>query len=106
MKNPALALVVAALFCADAKAQVIFNEIHYHPVERPAFNAAGNSVFQGTTTLADFSNDVHEFVELNNPSGEVVDLSGWRIAGGVEFTFPSGTSIPAGGFLVVAKNPA
>lgn len=105
MKNPALALVVAALFCADAKAQVIFNEIHYHPVERPAFNTAGNAVFQGTTTLADFSDDVHEFVELNNPSGEAIDLSGWRITGGVEFTFPSGTSIPAGGFLVVAKNP-
>ena len=106
MKNPALALVFAILFCADVGAQVVFNEIHYHPVERPAFDAAGNPVFQGTTAPADFSDDVHEFIELSNPAAEAVDLSNWRIAGGVDFTFPSGTTIPAGGFLVVAKDPA
>lgn len=101
--------LLAALACfpaASSFAQVVINEIHYNPVERPAFNALGTPVFQGTNTPADFTDDVHEFVELHNPTAAVVDLSGWRLAGGLDFTFTAGTNIPAGGYLVVAKNPA
>lgn len=85
---------------------MIVNEIHYNPVERPAFDANGNPVFQGTSTPADFTDDVHEFVELYNPTAAPVALDGWRLEGGVEYTFPASTSIAAGGYLVVAKNPA
>ena len=35
-----------------------------------------------------------------------IDLSGWSLANGIDFKFASGTIIPAGGFLIVAKNPA
>ena len=45
-----------------------------------------------------------EWIELFNKDGNPVDLSGWSLAGGIEFTFPEGTSIAPGGFLVVAKN--
>jgi hypothetical protein len=89
-----------------AGAQVIVNEIHYNPVERPAFDANGNPVFQGTATPADFTDDVHEFVELYNPALSAVTLDGWRLEGGIDYTFSPGTSIAAGGYLVVAKNPA
>jgi hypothetical protein len=47
-----------------------------------------------------------EFIELYNPFGTAVDVSNWRLSDGVEYVFPPGASIPAGGYLVVAQNPA
>lgn len=105
LKAPVSSLLIA-LLCAHASGQVIVNEIHYNPVERPAFDANGNPVFQGTATSADFTDDVHEFVELLNPTAAPVNLEAWRLEGGITYTFPAGTTIAAGGFLVVAKNPA
>jgi hypothetical protein len=45
-----------------------------------------------------------EYVELYNRGAQAMNLENWRLLGGIEFTFPVGTSIPGGGFLVVAKN--
>lgn len=39
-------------------------------------------------------------------SGTPEDISGWRLDGAADFTFPANTIIPAGGFLVVAQSPA
>ena len=47
---------------------VVINEIHYDP--------AGV--------------DPEEFVELYNPGDSAVDVSGWKLEGGVDFTFPAG----------------
>ncbi len=58
---------------------VTFNEIHYHP------NGADDS----------------EWVELHNQMSMRVDLSGWRISGGINFDFPEGTVIPSKGYLIV-----
>src|SRR5678816_1617889 len=77
MRFPSLASFLLPLLSVHAGAQVILNEIHYHPVERPAFDA----------------------------SATPVNLAGWRLEGGIDFTFPAAASIPAGGYLVVAKNP-
>lgn len=49
-------------------------------------------------------NDLDEFVELRNLSGAPVNLSGWRLTDGINFTFPTDTTIAAGGYLVVARN--
>ncbi len=38
----------------------------------------------------------HEFIELRNPNGEDLDISGWSLSGGVEFTFAAGTVVRAG----------
>ncbi len=46
-------------------------------------------------------NDDREFVEIGNPTAGVVDISGWELQGDVSFVFPAGTSIPAGGAIVV-----
>ena len=85
---------------------VVINEIHYNPVELPAFDAAGNPVFQGTTTAANFTEEQHEFIELRNTTAAPVSIAGWRLDNGVDFTVPGGTTIAAGGYVVVAKNPA
>ncbi len=67
-----------------AAGSVVINEFHYNPSEN---------------TL------LEEFIELHNPTGSDIDVSGWQLDGAVRFTFPSGTLLPAGQFLVVAQNP-
>lgn len=47
-----------------------------------------------------------EFVEIASVSDTNLDLSGWKLTGGVSYTFPAGTMLPAGGYLVVAQDPA
>ncbi len=46
-----------------------------------------------------------EFIELHNSTPFQVDLSNYQLAGDAEFTFAPGTTLPAGGFLVVGKAP-
>ena len=86
--RPVLQFALALVLCLGAafrsSADIIINEIHYDPVVK--------------TELA-------EFIELHNTGAAAVDLSGWKFTAGIEFTFPSGTTIPAGGYLVVAENP-
>ncbi|MDB4305236.1 lamin tail domain-containing protein [Akkermansiaceae bacterium] len=47
-----------------------------------------------------------EFIELYNKGSGTVDLSGWGFDRGVDFTFPAGTSLGAGSYLVIAANSA
>ena len=80
----ASALMFSAVPClASPDAVVTFNEIQYNP--------AGPS-------------EAGEWVELFNQMGIKVDLSGWRIDG-IGYTFPSGTIINPGSYLVVARTP-
>jgi hypothetical protein len=81
-----------------AQAEVLFSEIHYHPVEHPEFDESGYP-------LLDLSEDVHEFVEIHNPGPDQVALGGYRITGAIRFTFPAGAIIEPGGYSVVAKHP-
>ena len=84
-----LAVVVLA-FLAEAvaaHAQVVINEIMY----------------QGAGAR---ENTAAEFIELHNTGPDPVDLSGWRFSKGISFTFPAGTTITGGGFLVVAPSVA
>ncbi len=45
-----------------------------------------------------------EFIELYNRGTTAADLSGWRFADGVSFTFPPNTMLAAGAYLVVAAD--
>ncbi|MBN9689752.1 MAG: lamin tail domain-containing protein [Verrucomicrobia bacterium] len=93
------ALVWAALaFAWTAGAQVRFSEIHYHPIEKPEFREDG-------LPALDLTDDVHEFIELHNASSAPVSLGQWELSGGVDYVFPEGTVIPAGGFVVIAGQP-
>ena len=62
---------------------VVFNELMYHPVD----------------------DQTPEWVELHNQNAVNMDLSGWSLAGGIDYTFPQGTVLPGGDYLVVAANP-
>ncbi len=70
-------------FASAADSVVVINEIHYHPA-----SAAET-----------------EWVELRNNQGVDVNLGGWQLTGGVEYTFPVGSFIPGGGYVTVAANP-
>ena len=47
-----------------------------------------------------------EFIEIYNRGLEALDLSGWFFDRGVDYTFPAGSSIAPGAYVVVAENPA
>lgn len=93
-------LLLALLFAfLPSTAQVRFSEIMYHPVEETAFKP------DGTPTI-DLTHDVHEFIELHNPGDTPIPLAGWKIAGGIRFTFPDNTTLQPGQYLVIARDPA
>ena len=79
---------------------VVINEIMYNgpPVlERAA--AGGNPAVP-------FSKSVEQWIELHNREAAPVAIGGWELDGGVRYQIPAGTVIPAGGYLVVARDPA
>lgn len=81
----AVALCLAAGGLAlGSDTTTVFNEVMYRPA---------------TPT------GIEEWIELANVMAVDMDLSGWRITGGVNFTFPEGTKITAGGHLIVAAAP-
>ncbi len=63
----------------------VINEFHYNPLD---------------------DTGAEEFIELHNPGDTTLNLTGWSLADAVSFTFPANTTIPAGGYLVAAENPA
>ena len=78
-----LGLASAGAFAADPPPRVVINEIMYHPAD---------------------PNPLAEFVELHNAEAVPVDLSGWRFAEGIAFTFPEGAVILPGGYLVLCAD--
>lgn len=81
-----------------------------HP-DAPTFGAANTFAIPDAIVINEifhsaFDNSDEEWVELNNRSGETVDLTGWQFTDGIRYSFPAGTSIAAGQFLVVAKDSA
>ncbi len=75
----ALCISLGARSLAAADRDIVLNEIHYHP---PA-------------------GETGEFIEIANRGKEPAVLDGFRFTRGIDFTFPPGTSIPPGGFLVL-----
>lgn len=51
-------------------------------------------------------NQDEEFIQLVNPNSMAVDVSGWKIAGGIEYTLEPGTVIPANRNMYLSPNSA
>ncbi|WP_200268118.1 lamin tail domain-containing protein [Luteolibacter pohnpeiensis] len=81
----ASAIVESILPELPENGRVLINEIHY--------NGLNNTVHS-------------DFIELFNFDQSPVDISGWTLSGAIDFTFPAGTTMQAGGYLVIAQNPA
>lgn len=54
--------------------------------------------------LAPYAERDEEWLELFNRGNEPVDLSGWRLAGGIGYRFPEQTMLDPGHYLVVARD--
>lgn len=67
---------------------LVISELMYHP--KPATDVTANL----------------EFIEIYNAGAIFQELTGWRLAGGVDYRFPDGFRIEAGQFVVVAADPA
>jgi len=78
-------LVCLASAPAHADSTVVFNEVMYHPASDPA---------------------ALEWVELYNQMGVDMDISGWSLAGAIDFPFPERTILRGKSYLVVALSPA
>lgn len=87
------ALNEAAFTVIQTFTELLVTEIMYHPPPAPA--AEGTMV----------DGDEFEFIELKNVGPTELDLSGVRFTSGIDFTFPLGTTLGAGQFLVLASNP-
>ncbi|MBN1418750.1 MAG: lamin tail domain-containing protein [Planctomycetes bacterium] len=46
-----------------------------------------------------------QYVELFNRGDQAVDLSGWQFTDGISYTFPAGTGLGPGEYLVIAADP-
>ncbi|MGC8991905.1 MAG: lamin tail domain-containing protein, partial [Verrucomicrobiia bacterium] len=66
---------------------IVITEILYHPAPR----TDGRNL---------------EFIELYNSNPFSEDISGWRLTGEIEFTFPQGTVLPGTNYLVAAARAA
>ena len=75
-----------AVFEPSGLPSIAISEIHYHP-----------SAPQGE------DDDDYEFVELLNLGDERVDISGYHFTNGISFTFPQGSHMDQGEYIVVAK---
>jgi hypothetical protein len=49
-------------------------------------------------------NQGHEFIQVTNPNSVAVDISGWRLDGGVDFTFRPGTVVLPNGVIYVSSD--
>ena len=53
-----------------------------------------------------YSSSDFEWIELSNVSAQAVDMTSLRFTKGVDFDFPDGYTIPAGGYVIIARNQA
>ncbi len=63
------------------------------------------AILLSTVTISEaveFRESPEAWIELHNLAAAAVDLTGWSLAGGVQYRFEDGQSLPAGGYLVVA----
>ncbi len=64
--------------------KIVINEIQYHPSDD---NLGG------------------EYLEIFNNDEQTVNLTGWSFTQGISFDFPQDTTIEAGAFLIIARDP-
>ena len=81
-----LALPFEPLGPSSRRTGLAISEIMYHPPEVPGLSL--------------------EYIEIFNGQDYYEDLSGFRLDGDIHYTFPPGTLLQSGAFVVVARDPA
>jgi|GEM_PF-459493 len=76
---------------SDAQRYLRISELMYHP--------------QDPAPGSGFDAEGFEYIELANIGDQPVSLTGVQVTNGVTFAFPDGAALPAGQYLLIAKNP-
>lgn len=76
-------------FFIQAQGNLIISELMYNPLSEDA----------------QIDGDEYEFLEFYNNGSSVLDISGYSITSGITYTFPANTTLAAGAYLVIARNP-
>jgi hypothetical protein len=79
--------------------EIVINEIMYHAA--PTFRKAAS----GPAPAVPFAENEQEWIELYNRSAATVDLSDWRFEEAIDYSFPAGTTMAPGEYLVIARDP-
>lgn len=82
--------------------------------QRPSaatFGAANTFAIPGDVVINEifyraFDNGPEEWVEIFNKGAAAVNLTGWKFSAGVDYSFAPGTTLAAGAYLVIARDPA
>jgi hypothetical protein len=82
-KSCSLFVLFSLLVTADCFGGVVIHEIMYHP-------ASGNVL--------------ESYVELRNLDNVATNISGWHFTKGIQFTFPTNTTLGPSAYLVVAAD--
>jgi hypothetical protein len=82
------AVVDATFYITQTYTDLLVTEIMYHP-----------------PSTANYDGDAFEFVELKNVGTTSRELSGVHFTGGIDYTFPLGTFIAPGRFVVLVSDP-
>jgi len=82
--SPTMTTAFPTSSASSADAVLVFNEIMYHPET----NEAGM-----------------EFIEFYNQLAVDIDVSGWRVGGDTDYTFPAGTRVAGRSYIVLARDP-
>ncbi len=94
---PMTQLSLGATNSAPRIGPVVITEINYDP---------GTPSVAAIAADPDVVPDDLEFVELHNPAGRSVDLTDWRVRGGVDINFDDGAMLSSGETVVlVSFNP-
>lgn len=113
--NAAQSRVIDAVQYGDQRSNISLGRVpdgadQWYPQKSLTPGAAGSGSLQSPVVINEIlykplSGDNEDgFVELYNAGTETVDLAGWKFVAGPSYTFPAGAKIPAGGYVVVARN--
>jgi len=78
-----------------------------YPMQTRTFDATNSGPRVGPVILSEFmyqppaGNSAWEFVEIFNPGPTTENLTNWKLAGDIDFAFPTNTLLPAGQTLAV-----
>ncbi len=79
-------------------------QVAYPALEFGAINTDGSEDL-GEIVFNPLSGDQNdEYLAIHNPTADAADISGWKLTGGLEYTFAKGVVIPAGGVLYVSPD--
>ena len=91
-------------FLPGRRAFLFINQVTNIATLPQAQPAGANVLFGAIDYNPASSNQAQEYIELVNNNTYAVDISGWRLDGGVQFTFKGGTVIPASSHIYVSPD--